>query len=497
MAAASDKCKLVLVGDKWSAQEKLSDNLIIADVDKAQPLEAQTEAILAKLQLKDLNGVDIFKGKGKPPMVLPGKTVQLKQTPTEIGDKAGLVVLYFRRAPIRVMLVGPEWPAKEKLSEILALKVRRNEKLAAKYSSISNKLDVEGLGGISFYHGVGKPPDVKQGEPVDLEKTPDELGWTTAASILYVTREEPAPIIRTQEMDDEQAKSALEKRVVPLEDGPLGLDFRASCGRVFVIKVADGSPMQKAGIPAFCCIHEMDGKKVTTKDEVVKAVQELRGAGKTELELLIDTRPQAPYYYGARVDCKLLYDDGSDEWAPGFVCCAYEGDFYDVQLLEEDEIERYVPISDLQPTLASSAAAGEDGDEPPKAKEAVAGAPSKVPPKREPDFEGNMQKKGESGGYKQRRMVLYKGEGEEPSAVYYFAPGKAQPQGVLDLRDAFYEDRHATGEKKGKSKFSLAGKHIARVVLLDAFTEDDKLAWFAALEKAGVHKTAMSKEGDK
>eukprot|EP01065_Artemidia_motanka_P051497 TRINITY_DN9106_c0_g2_i1.p1 TRINITY_DN9106_c0_g2~~TRINITY_DN9106_c0_g2_i1.p1 ORF type:complete len:516 (+),score=205.85 TRINITY_DN9106_c0_g2_i1:76-1548(+) len=489
---ADGKVKLVLVGDKWPAQEKLAENLIIPDVDKSAPLEASSEAIQEKLGLKDLKDLEIFKGKGKPPQVLPGKQVQLKQTPAELGDKAGLVVLYFRRSPIRVMLCGSEWPAKEKLSENISVKIRRNEKVSAKYSNIAHKLGIEGLEGMTFHQGMGKAPEISPGAPVDINQSPDDLGWKQAAVMLFVNREEPAPIVRTPEMDDERVKKALEPRTVVLEDGPLGLDFRASCNKVFVIKVADGSPMQKAGIPEFCCIHSMDGKPVHTKDEVVQLVGALRSEGRKEFEVLIDASPVAPFYYGARVDCKLLYEDGSDEWAPGYVCCAYEGDYFDVQLLEEDEVERYVPYTDLKPTLG---AAPEQEDEPPKAKQQEAGAPSKQPPKREPDYEGNMQKKGETGGYKQRRFVLFHGRESEPPALYYFAPGKAQPQGVLDLRDSVYEDRHATGEKQSKSKFSLAGKHVQRVVLLDAFTEDDKLAWFAALEKAGCQKTAMSKEG--
>eukprot|EP01062_Namystynia_karyoxenos_P069455 TRINITY_DN64950_c0_g1_i1.p1 TRINITY_DN64950_c0_g1~~TRINITY_DN64950_c0_g1_i1.p1 ORF type:complete len:520 (+),score=187.69 TRINITY_DN64950_c0_g1_i1:83-1561(+) len=489
-----EKCKLVLVGDKWPAQEKLADNLIIPEVDKGAPLEASADAIMEKLGLKDLKDLEIFKGKGKPPQVLPGKQVQLKQTPTEIGDKAGLVVLYFRRTPIRIMLCGTEWPAKEKLSENISVKVRRNEKISAKTSSLANKLGIDGLGGISFCQGVGKPPDVQPGAPVDIDKTPDELGFNQVAAMLYVRQEEPAPIIRTPEMDDERAKGCLEKRTVVLTDGPLGLDFRASCGRVFVIKVVDDSPMQKAGIPAFCCVHTMDGNPVKTKDEVIQAVQGIRAAGKTEFEVEIDCSHVAPFYYGSRVDCRLLYEDGSDEWAPGYICCAYEGDYFDVQLLEEDEVERYVPHTDLKPTLGQAP----EGEEPQVTapKQAEVGAPAKLPPKgREPDHEGDMQKKGETGGYKPRRMVLFNGRDGEAPGLYYYAPKKSQPQGVLDLRDAVYEDRYATGEKASKSKFSIAGKHIQRVVLLDAYTEDDKLAWFSALEKAGVAKTAASKDG--
>jgi len=494
------KCKLVLVGDQWPAKEQLSENLQIPDVDPDQPLESQKDAILEKLGISDMKDLEIFKGKGKPPVLYPGKKVQLKHTPKDVGVRGPLCALYFRRHPLTLMLVGAEFPPAEKASQNISVKVRRNEKIGAKESSLLSALSekFEGevcLGDLEFFlSSDGKNPE---GEPVDFSKTPDELELTKKNVFLFVVRKEGEQdqVAQVMTEDEERAKAEehLTKRVVQLEDGPLGLDFRASCGRVFVIKVAEGSPMEKGGVPKHCCIHKMDGEPVTTKDEVVKAVTACRAAGKTEMELMTDERPQAPYYYGARVDCKLLYDDGSHEWAPGWIHTAYHGDFYDVQLLDEDEIERYVPIDDLKPTENSAGAP----DEPPKPKEVVAGAPDKTPPKREPEMEGNMQKKGETGGYKQRRFVLFAGKDEQPPALYYYAPGAAKPQGVLDLRDAIFEDRHATGEKKGKSKFSIAGKHIKRIVLLDAFTEDDKLAWFSALDKVGVQKTAASKEGEK
>lgn len=494
----ADKCKLVLVGDKWPAKEKLAENLIIPDVDKSQPLESQSSAICEKLGISadDLKSIEVFKGKGKPPQVLPGKELKLSKTPSEIGDKAGLVILYFRRAPLKVMLVGSTWPAAEKLSDNIMVKVRRNEPMSAKGTSIAVKLGLDNLEGITFHQCKGKGEKAAAGELIDFDKTPDDLNFTAAAVMLYVVQEEgdTGPIERTPEIEAARVAACLQTKTVTLTDGPLGLDFRASCDHIFVLKVAPGSPMSYAtpgGVPALCCVHELDGIKVTTKEGVLEQVKKIKASGKQKFEVKVDQSEAAPFYLGARVECRLLYEDGSDEWQLGYIVVAYEGDFFDVQLLEEDEVERYVPLSDLRPILQTLTA---EQEKPPEVVTKAAGAPAKLPPRgKEPDMEGDMSKKGEGNApYKARRFVLYNAAGERGSALYYFAPKKIQPQGVLDLRDAVYEDRHATGEKSSKSKFSVAGPHISRIVLLDAHNEDDKLAWFAALEKAGLKATAAS-----
>eukprot|EP01065_Artemidia_motanka_P038988 TRINITY_DN47828_c0_g1_i1.p1 TRINITY_DN47828_c0_g1~~TRINITY_DN47828_c0_g1_i1.p1 ORF type:complete len:706 (+),score=172.32 TRINITY_DN47828_c0_g1_i1:53-2170(+) len=182
--------KLVLVGDAWPTAAALHDNIIVR-VPRDLPLSHSATAIASQLGRRSLDGLKLWKGKGKPPDVRPGSRVKLSQTPDQLRSK-GTQVLYIEREPIRVMLCGDAWPCRPRLSDNLYVTCSRAEPLASSQAEFAEVLGC-GLDNLAFYRARGRPPDVSRGKQVSLARSADQLDFREKAVLLYVAKADFLP----------------------------------------------------------------------------------------------------------------------------------------------------------------------------------------------------------------------------------------------------------------------------------------------------------------
>ena len=192
----SDIVKLVLCGDRWPAKAKLGDNLILK-VPKNEPLSNNTTEICKLLGIPNLSGLEVMKGKGKPPDVSSGNKLKLEKTPAEIGDKGGLVVLFFKetkkkeKSDIKVLVCGDDWPAPEKLSDYLMLSAQKDKKIEDIIPDLQTLLKLSSLDGYDICKGRGKAPNITPGAVLPLSQTPSELNLA-AAALLFIKKRKSA-----------------------------------------------------------------------------------------------------------------------------------------------------------------------------------------------------------------------------------------------------------------------------------------------------------------
>eukprot|EP01062_Namystynia_karyoxenos_P073911 TRINITY_DN70722_c0_g1_i1.p1 TRINITY_DN70722_c0_g1~~TRINITY_DN70722_c0_g1_i1.p1 ORF type:complete len:696 (+),score=264.09 TRINITY_DN70722_c0_g1_i1:108-2090(+) len=190
--AASD-VKLLLVGDAWPAAAALGDN-ICTKVPRGIPLSHSAPHIATLLGLQTLDDVRMCKARGRLPQVSPGGKLELSQTPEELGARGGMLVVYVRRRPVRLLLCGDSWPCRPKLTDNPYVLCPRAEPLLSCEAAVLKALGAESLQELDFFRGAGKAPDVTPtGRRLNLARTPDQLGprFKPKAVWLYVARKEP------------------------------------------------------------------------------------------------------------------------------------------------------------------------------------------------------------------------------------------------------------------------------------------------------------------
>eukprot|EP01065_Artemidia_motanka_P023468 TRINITY_DN2805_c1_g1_i2.p1 TRINITY_DN2805_c1_g1~~TRINITY_DN2805_c1_g1_i2.p1 ORF type:complete len:900 (+),score=278.45 TRINITY_DN2805_c1_g1_i2:250-2949(+) len=71
---------------------------------------------------------------------------------------------------VQLVLVGDQWPPKQKQSENLRLRVQRSEPMQQKEAEIANMLGLSDLKAVTLHKGKGKLPDVEAGKKIDLSQ---------------------------------------------------------------------------------------------------------------------------------------------------------------------------------------------------------------------------------------------------------------------------------------------------------------------------------------
>eukprot|EP01060_Flectonema_neradi_P031702 TRINITY_DN4880_c0_g1_i1.p1 TRINITY_DN4880_c0_g1~~TRINITY_DN4880_c0_g1_i1.p1 ORF type:complete len:627 (+),score=171.12 TRINITY_DN4880_c0_g1_i1:253-1881(+) len=121
----------------------------------------------------------------------------MEKSPSEIGDKGGLIVMYFKdakkkeKSEIKLLVCGDDWPAPEKLSEYLMVTVQKDKKLEDVIPDLQKVLKVTCFDGYDICKGRGKAPKITPGAILPLSQSPSELNLS-AAALIYVKKRKSA-----------------------------------------------------------------------------------------------------------------------------------------------------------------------------------------------------------------------------------------------------------------------------------------------------------------
>ena len=206
----SEEVRVILVGEKWEAKEKMSDNLMFK-MKASESLKSQGEEMAKLLGRPDLGGLEFFKGKGKPPAVTPGVKLNLSKVASDVATKAGSIVIYVKEkekkektaAPpsnnVKLLLCGDDWKAKTKLSDNLMADIKKDQTLESSLPDILKLLKLSSLEGYHLCKGRGKAPEITAGTTMDLARTPESLNLQ-AAAFVYVKKVKKADAAKPKEV---------------------------------------------------------------------------------------------------------------------------------------------------------------------------------------------------------------------------------------------------------------------------------------------------------
>eukprot|EP01061_Rhynchopus_euleeides_P001085 TRINITY_DN10767_c0_g2_i2.p1 TRINITY_DN10767_c0_g2~~TRINITY_DN10767_c0_g2_i2.p1 ORF type:complete len:642 (+),score=325.60 TRINITY_DN10767_c0_g2_i2:45-1970(+) len=525
--------KVLFCGDNWQPTAKLADNLML-EVKKDQILDTAKPEILKMLKLSSLDGYELCKGRGKAPEITAGSAIDMSRTPESLGLNAA-AFLYVRKVkkedaakpkevrqaiyqvgakvelqdeeteewmPGTVMLLHPdgsynvtlEGGRVEKFIDADDLRVNTSAATAAEKPKVTAVPKEQQMAALKVLIGefpsksVPEIGSVLKGTNFDV----DESRTILKASMPAEAPKADVSKFRRRREEEASKPSPLKSFKVKLEKKEeLGIEFFSRGGKVIITKV-DGGACGRANVEVGVLVR-MAGEFITSKEELVGAVQMLRKEEITQFDMEIDMREEARIYEGCIVDVHI---DG--EWERGFVCEIHtdEDDFsFDVTLEADGEIEDDLDISDLrvvseetlhQESLEKTTSSGGGGasSEP---KKGISGTADKNDPDRPsvkppssvmPDHSGVMKKKGNDmiGLYKLRRFALY------GKSLYYYKLDSKEPMGVLDLRQSLAMD----DPSKGLEYFGLGGKNLERVYHFMCGSEAEKREWMGCLQEQGV-----------
>eukprot|EP00755_Sulcionema_specki_P005504 Sspe_Gene.32937::Locus_16126_Transcript_1_1_Confidence_1.000_Length_1835::g.32937::m.32937 len=455
--SSDDSIKLLLCGDQWPAQAKLTQNKLVK-ATKDQTLGDLSKNISTALGLSSLDGYELCKGKGKPPAVTPGGAFDLSKKIEKMNLPA--VALVYVRKKVTPLAAAPPTPK------------------AVKYE-VGAPVDVVDQ------DGVWEPGTVKQCR----DDGTYDVTMANGKVEQYVDEEDLRPGKAPPKPAASGGSSTMQKTLlVKLKEQQeaLGLDFHAIGGVVFIDECKAGLAFARAGVPKGTVLVSMNNAAVKNKADIARELEAVRKKGSLEFPIVVDESPAAKLFVGAPVEVDI-----DRELLSGVVVKVHGNGYFDVQV--DDEVEPEIPAEDIRlkedeiKVVPEGAARG-------SASACACPAPKPVPVEAtplpgKPDHEGLMKKQGADliGLYKTRWFALYGSK-----LVYCKVDNKKKPMGTIDVEGCVV----TADERKGKEFMAISGKKISRTYNLVCPTEEEKDEWLMKLSLAGCQTKRIADDSD-